>query len=169
MRFARCECSVLWIDKREFATGTVLAATGSGWAVAERLFVSQGKLEAWVEGAKVTFQDNVLTLLAEKVSYRLEPAARILRVLDGLDRAGLVGKALTIAELTAQKAEHYRDSVILGDTAYECEEGFMGTAESVVSAPEPASVAAPPTAPAVEPEAADNSADLLAEFMLKHL
>jgi hypothetical protein len=192
--------------------------------VAERLFISQTKLEGWIEGAKVTFQDNLLTLLAEKVAYRVEPAARILRLLDGEDRAGLVGKSVTVAELTAQKAEHFQDSVILGDAAYECEQGFMGTAEpplvlapvttaGAARPPPPASpstsrppalvavrapvpplpatarpttlprpavppsvVARPPASPparadvAAKPEgAADNSADLLAEFMLKHL
>jgi hypothetical protein len=121
--------------------------------VAERLFIAQAKLEGWIEGGKVTFQDNLLTLLAEKVAYRVEPAARITRVLDGEDRTGLVGKSVTVAELQAQKAEHFQGTVILGDTAYECEDGFMGTAEPpvVLAVPVP-SVVRPPV-PASSPRA----------------
>ena len=142
--------------------------------MAERLFISQVKLETWIEEGKVTFEDNLLTLLAEKVAYRLEPAARISSVLDGQDTRALVGKALTVAELTAMGVEHYHDSAIAGDTAYQCEEGFMGTAQAAIPLAEaPVVTPAPPVPapPAAIPAPADeeSAADLLAAFMLKHM
>jgi len=191
--------------------------------VAERLFILQQKLESWIEEGAVTFDNNLLTLLAEKLSYTVEPAVRILSVIDGQDNDGLCGQALTVAEIVAKKGEHYRDSVIFGDTAYQCEEGFIGTAQGkplvvarpVTPLPRPAALVAkatvpdrvqvatpvlPPPAPKtaapkpiapvpppaqtptvvpVPPVSApvgatgategDNSADLLAAFMLKHM
>ena len=138
--------------------------------MAERLFISQQKLETWIEEGKVTFENNVLTLLAEKVSYTLEPAVRILSLIDGEDKAGLMGKAVTVAELLAKKAEYFRDSVILGDCAYQCEEGFMGTIEkpSVETGTPPAARDAPAKA-ADKPADTASGADMLADFMLKHM
>lgn len=104
----------------------------------ERLFIAQAKLESWLEEGKISFEDNVLTLLAEQVAYRLEPAVRVLSLLGGEDAAGLLGRTLTVAELTASGAEHYRDSLILGDTAYQCEEGFLGTTAAGATAVPPA-------------------------------
>ena len=118
----------------------------------ERLFISQSKLEAWIEEVKVTFEDNVLTLLESRVAYRLEPAVRVLKLIDGKDNVQLVGKMVTVAELVAEKGEHYPNSLILGDTAYECEEGFMGTAQAqtpltpTVVARAPAEAASPSSA-----------------------
>lgn len=119
----------------------------------ERLFIAQAKLEGWIESGKVSFQDGLLTLLAEKVAYRVEPAARILKVIDGVDRAGFVGKSVTVAELEAQKAEHFQGTIILGDTAYECEDGFMGTAEPPVVLAVPPPPVVRPAAPASPPRA----------------
>ncbi|MBI5507557.1 MAG: hypothetical protein HY903_02270 [Deltaproteobacteria bacterium] len=168
--------------------------------MAERLFVPQQKLEAWLEAREVTFDDNILVLLKEKLAYTLEPAVRVVSLIDGTDHQEILGKTLTVAEVTALKGEHYRASVILGDTAYQCEEGFVGTAsitkEAPAATPTPAAKAAPaaraapttkappppaPTAAApharpaastpTAPEAvgADDGADMLAAFMLKHM
>ena len=87
--------------------------------MAEPLFIKQEKLESLVEEGKVTFEDNVLTILAEKKSYDLAPAVKITGLLDGDDTAGLVGKAWTVAEIEQKGGEHYRDSVLLGETAQE--------------------------------------------------
>jgi hypothetical protein len=136
--------------------------TGAGKAtMSELLFVSQATLEAWMEADKVRFEDNLLTLLADQATYELAPAVRILGLLDGDDSAGLVGQVQTVAELAAINAEQYRDSVILGDTAYQCEEGFVGTrqggANRLVQAPESS------------PDRERSDMDLLTEFMLKNL
>jgi hypothetical protein len=126
--------------------------------MAERLFISQTKLEAWVNDGKVTFEDNVLTILAEKAAYRLEPAAHITTLLDGQDTAKLVGQTWTIADLENLGAEYYRDSVILRDTAYQCEEGFVGTQQR-----------RDPTPPPIQAHQPQTDVDLLADFLLKNL
>ena len=132
--------------------------------VADPLFLSQAKLESWVEDGKVTFQDNVLTLLAEQVSYELAPAVKVVGLLDGADTAGLVGRVCALTELAGMAAEHYRDSLILGDTAYQCEEGFVGTEQ----APAPPARRDPTPAP-VEQPVEKSDMDLLTDFLLKNL
>jgi hypothetical protein len=105
------------------------------------LFVTQAKLEELVEKGEVTFVDNVLTLLKHNASYAMAPAAKVTSVLDGQDNLGLLNRVWTIAELTAKGAEHFHDSIIAGDTAYQCEPGFVG--EQKVQAPPPAAEVAP--------------------------
>jgi hypothetical protein len=46
---------------------------------------------------------------------------------DGPDPNGLVGKVKDEAAIGAMGAEQYMNSVILGDTAYDVEPGFVGT------------------------------------------
>lgn len=125
--------------------------------MSEPLFVSQTKLEEWIDKGEVTFEDDVLTLLAHGTSYRMVAAAKVTTILDGHDEAGLLGNVWTIEDLERRGAEYMHDSIILGDTAYQCDPGFVGqkqVAPQAASQPEPA-VAAPlppspasPTAPA---------------------
>ena len=127
------------------------------------LFVSQKKLEAWIEAGEVTFQDGVLTILAQATSYRVEAAVQVKSLLDGRDTAGLLGKVLSLRELTSAKLEHYQNSLISGETAYECEEGFI-----CVQDPPPRPAAAPAAKPAVDGKKPAVESDL-ADFLLKHL
>jgi len=160
----------------------------------EPLFVSQAKLEAWVDRGDVTFEDDILTILAKNASYRLEAAVRITSLLDGDDTPGLVGRTLTIAQLGDLGAEHFADSVILGETAYGCDEGFVGNRQggkgpgdapsvpavgpTVTTLPSPAALPESPSAaeaPVTEisppPEGMEpaQDVDLLTDFLLKNL
>lgn len=108
----------------------------------EPLFVAQQKLEEWIEEGSVTFQDNILTLLAHNASYAMVAAVKITLVLDGEDHAGLLGKVWTLDDLQARGAETMYDSVILGETAYQGEPGFVGR---------PSQQQAQQTAPAAPP------------------
>ena len=83
--------------------------------MADPLFVSQAKLESWLEKDEVTFEDNVLTILAQDKSYELSPAAKIVSLLDGEDAKGWIGQTMSIEEIEAAGAEHFADSVIVGD------------------------------------------------------
>ena len=129
------------------------------------LFITQPKLEEWIEEGEVLFEDNTLTIFAENTSYDLEPAIRILTVLDGVDTQALLGRIISISEVASLRAEHLRDSVIVGDTAYQCEEGFVALGRATESAPVPVAAEAAP--PAAEDKSSDM--DLLADFLLKHL
>jgi len=156
--------------------------------LSEPLFVSQKKLESWVDKGEVSFDDNVLTILAKNASYTLEPAVKVQSMLDGQDVHGLLDKVWTVTQLERIGAEHFQDSVILGDAAYQCEEGFVGTQHSAQASapapmeavPVPAPVAAPPepSQPLEQPipvpeEAAaggeEADMDLLQDFLLKNL
>ncbi len=121
----------------------------------EPLFISQAKLEAWLEKGEVTFDDVTLTVPAEGVTYTLEPAVHIRSLIDGKDSQGLVGKVLTHAQLQKLGAEHSQGAAILGETAYDCEEGFLGVQKGGGG-------------PA-QPKGGSSDSDLLADFLLKNL
>jgi hypothetical protein len=128
--------------------------------VNDKLFIPQSVLDNWVESGKVVFNDNVLTLTRENKAYTLTSAVRFLKLIDGDDKAKLLGRLRTIEKLTELGAEHMSDSVILGDTAYEVQEGFIAVVladEQVASAAEtalPAVVPPPPEPAKVTPPAA---------------
>lgn len=138
--------------------------------MSEPLFIAPLKLEEWIEDGEVLFEDNVLTIFAQNASYRLEPAVRITGLLAGEDEAGWAGRVITVAALQADGAEHLRDSVIRGDTAYSCEEGFVGNPQRI---DRPAKVAEPalPIAAAAPAPMIDEptDSDLLADFLMKNL
>jgi hypothetical protein len=166
--------------------------------VNDKLFIPQSVLDKWVENEKVVFNDNVLTLTSERKAYTLTPAVRFMKLLDGEDKASLLGRLRTLEKLTELGAEHMSDSVILGDTAYEVQEGFIAVVmvdEQVASQheleektvqvqpPETTKVSPPPgltqkapsgAEPAVEITATpatetSSDADLLTKFLLNNL
>ena len=91
----------------------------------DKLFIPQAVLDKWIESGKVDFNDNHLTLLTEKKTYTLTSAVRFMSLLDGEDKAKLLGRLRTIEKLNEIGGEHMGDSVILGDTAYQVQEGFI--------------------------------------------
>lgn len=91
------------------------------------VFIPQSMLDAWADQGKVELADNTLHLLQEQRSVDLNPAVRFLSVIgDDADPHGLKGKVKTTDQLKEMGAEHYMDSVILGDVGYQVVEGFMG-------------------------------------------
>jgi len=134
------------------------------------LFVSQALIDTWAGQRRIDFVGNVMTLLAGEGSgrsYALEPAVRFLKVIGAdLDPHQLVAKVKPLAPLREQGAEAVENSVVLGDVAYEVEQGFLAEASAVqaaVSAPVAEGGArstppgpahrAPPTAPDAPPGA----------------
>ncbi|MCP4500603.1 MAG: hypothetical protein GY822_11645 [Deltaproteobacteria bacterium] len=107
------------------------------------VFIPQNALDAWTDQGKTALDNNTLTLLKEERTVDLNPAVRF-RSLQGadVDPHQLLGKVKTHSQLDELGAEHYMDSVILGDVAYQVEEGFMGDLSRKKSA-EPPVVAAP--------------------------
>lgn len=88
-------------------------------------------MDHWTNDGKVALEDDLMTVSAAdenlRRSFRLETAVRFLTVSGGEDESLFVGKVKSVGELASVGAEHYGTSVILRDTAYECEEGFIGT------------------------------------------
>ena len=91
------------------------------------VFIPQSMLDQWADQGQVELQNTTLKLLKEGRSVDLNPAVRFLSVIgDDPDPHGLKGKVKTAEQLKEMGAEHYMDSVILGDVGYQVVEGFMG-------------------------------------------
>jgi len=155
------------------------------------LFVSQAMLDTWAGQGKIDFEGDVMTLLAgdgRGRSYALAPAVRFLRMLGAeRDPHGLVGKVKGMEQLRALGAEAMGDSVVLGDVAYEVQQGFMAESTAVqaaagapgqATAPRPDGVggetqrASGPSPGAPLPKDLENKrkeAEALARFLLDHL
>jgi hypothetical protein len=97
------------------------------------IFFSQNLLDALIVEGRIKIGRNIMTLLTrEQHSFSLEPAYRIVKtVAGGADANHLLGTIKTGSELKDLKAETYRDSIVIGDTAYEAESVFLGDERSV--------------------------------------
>lgn len=95
-----------------------------------RLFISQERLDTWSVEDRVKVEGDRMTLVGDGRSFRIKPAVRFMKVAGGDgDPHGLVGKVKPIDVITGMGGEHYLNSVILGDTAYDVQTGFIGEPE----------------------------------------
>lgn len=91
------------------------------------VFLTNAMLTQWSDQGKVRLEDTTLTLLQENRTVTLKPAVRFTKVIDDAkDPNALLGKVKTVEQLVELGAEHYLDSVILGDIGYTVVEGFLG-------------------------------------------
>jgi hypothetical protein len=92
-----------------------------------RLFISQERIDRWMEEGKVKIDGEVMSLPALGKSFRLRPAFHFVKIVsDGADMQLVIGRVKTKDQLDALGAEAYGNSVILGESAYEVEPGFVG-------------------------------------------
>ncbi len=100
----------------------------------DKVFFSQAILGSLVEEGKIRLDKNMLTLLTpDNPSFELEPAYRFVKTADnGPDPHGLVGRIQYETELKSRNAEIYLDSIIIGDTAYVVEPGFVGEKKELI-------------------------------------
>lgn len=92
-----------------------------------RLFWPQEVLDEWVVDEKAHIEDDVLSIADDKLRYRIEQAVHFVAdVGDGSDAHQLVGRVKELSRLAELGAEHYMDSVLLGDSAYQVVPGFVG-------------------------------------------
>jgi hypothetical protein len=154
--------------------------------MADYLFVPQSVLDKWSEAGRIAVDGNVLTILGENKNFSLTQAVRFMKMEAGDDTAGLLQKVKTTDALKLMGAEHYMESVILGECAYQVQQGFLADANALrraaaasqppppakaaapAPAPKPAAIAAPPAAPKVEEKKAGEQ-DMLAQFLLDNL
>jgi len=95
---------------------------------ANRLFLPQEAVDVWLAAGTITIEDDLLTIERPdaRVELRLQSALRFLEeVAEGSDPHGLVGKVKSLQAVGAMDGEHYADSVVLGDNAYQVVEGFL--------------------------------------------
>jgi hypothetical protein len=92
-----------------------------------RLFISQDRMDNWTVEDRIKVDGDVMTLQGDGRAFKIVPAVRFMKVAGGdPDAHGLLGKVKTVEYLLQQGGEHYHDSVILGDVAYDVQNGFMG-------------------------------------------
>ncbi len=144
------------------------------------VFITNAMLTQWSDQGKVRLDDTTLTLLQENRTVKLKPAVRFTKVIDdGDDPNKLTGKVKTKEQLDEIGAEHYLDSVILGDVGYQVVEGFLGDLSPPPRGPKaeptpahqkkpaPAPVDAPVDAPGTPPSGdLDKEAEELSKLFL---
>jgi hypothetical protein len=145
-----------------------------GCALADYLFVPQSLLDKWVDHGRVEVKGRVLTLLREKKSFQLTGAVRFVAMEAGDDAAKLLGKVKTLDAVKQMGAEHYMESVILGEAAYKVQQGFLAEANALrravgVTAPARGQPAPGKGAASKQPGAEGGEQDLLAQFLLENL
>jgi len=139
--------------------------------MADYLFVPQSVLDKWSDKGRVEVKGEVLVLLREKKSFQLTSAVRFLKMEAGEDLKGLLHKVKTLDALKQMGAEHYRESVILGDSAYQVQQGFLADANALRRA---AGVSQKPGEKAAgggkeQQKKKEGEEDLLAQFLLDNL
>jgi hypothetical protein len=91
-----------------------------------RLFISQSRLDELVGDDRAVLDGERCKLPALGASFRLQPAVHFKAIIDGADPHDLVGRVKTEAALRAVGGDLLHTSAIVGETAYECEPGFIG-------------------------------------------
>jgi len=93
-----------------------------------RFFFPEAALNQWIVDEVVDVRDGELTILAEGRRYKLAEAVRVLGEVSGsADRHDLVGRVKARAALDKLGAEIVETSMLLGDAAYDVEQGWLGT------------------------------------------
>lgn len=101
-----------------------------------RLYISQKRIDAWISDNRLHIEGDIMTLVELGRSFTIVPAVRVLAV-EGAsagketpdDPHDLIGKVKDETELAAMGADHLASSLILDDTAYKVENGFVGEPE----------------------------------------
>jgi len=126
------------------------------------LFLPQASLDRWLDEGHVDMGNDALIFTADHASFPAVSAVHFTQLVDGQDTQKLVGKVKAVEALRLSGAEVSLGAVVLGESAYQTEDGFMLT----VPLPERAS-ARPASKPAAN--ASGQEADLLAQFILDKL
>ncbi len=91
------------------------------------IFISQEQMEKYIsEGVADISNNNIVLRLDKTYIGNLEDAVYFLRnVVNPSDSRDLIGRVLTKDEVKSLNADIMKNSVIIGDDAYDVEEGFM--------------------------------------------
>ncbi len=92
-----------------------------------RLFISVERLENWTAEGKAALEGDRMTLLELNRKFAMVPAVHFLKT-EGSDHDphDLLGRVKSKDALVSMGAEHFANSVIYNDTAYNVVEGFIG-------------------------------------------
>ena len=120
-----------------------------------KLFLPQAQLEEWALKDVADVREGRLSVAAEGGSYPVTPAVHFKEVVSGTDDLSLVARVKTEAQLQAMGAEQMADSVLLGETAYVVDPGYV-------------TEVTPPSS-STDETPVRSEADLLAAFLLNKL
>jgi hypothetical protein len=134
-----------------------------------RLFWPQELLDQWIVEEKISIEGEELTIQKEQRTYRVTQAVQFVKdVGDGADNHKLLGRVKELKILQNMGAEHYMDSVIIEDSAYEVVPGFIGELHSMESEkPDHPTDAA--SASGGDGDGEPDDRDLLAKFLIENL
>jgi hypothetical protein len=91
-----------------------------------KVFIPQDVVDSWVTADTVELSGEVMTFRGAGVSLRMVPGYYFDHVSAGTDVGhNLLGRAKAKAAIAALGAEVYMNSVIVGETAYDVEVGFV--------------------------------------------
>jgi hypothetical protein len=94
---------------------------------ANRVFFPQQALDRWLDEGHVALAGDELFIPAAGRHFRLQAAVHFVAdVAETGDPHSLCGKVKTLDDVTGMAGEHCADSVVLGDSAYQVVEGFLG-------------------------------------------
>jgi hypothetical protein len=95
--------------------------------MAVKVFIPQELVDAWVTRDKVDFAGEMMTFRESRIILRVVPGYFFDHVSGGSDEGPkLLGRAKTKAAVAALGAEAYLNTVLVGETAYDVEAGFIG-------------------------------------------
>jgi hypothetical protein len=131
-------------------------------------------MDEWVVDERASIKDDLLTIAGEEVRYSLSQAVNFVAdVGDGSDPHKLVGRVKEVSALEKMGAEHYMDSVLVGDSAYKVVSGFIGEPVLEIAPTLKARAAdisgAVMTQTLVPEKAEPEDRELLAKFLLDNL
>jgi hypothetical protein len=91
-----------------------------------KIFIPQDFVDRWVTADKIELSGEIMTFSSSGLAVRMIPGYYFDHVAGGSDEGHkLLGRAKMKAVIAAMGAEVYMNSVILGETAYEVEAGFL--------------------------------------------
>jgi hypothetical protein len=91
-----------------------------------KVFLPQDIVDAWVTSDKVDLNGETMTFRSNGLSLRLVPGYFFDHVSAGTDAGNdLLGKVKAKAAMAALGAEAYMNSIIVGETAYDVELGYV--------------------------------------------
>jgi hypothetical protein len=93
-----------------------------------KVFFPQAALDQWIVDGTIDLKDNELTILAEARCYMLAEGILVTKEVTGEgDPNELVGKVKSRNFLNELGGEVMEGSMIIGDNAYDCVSGWLGT------------------------------------------
>lgn len=137
-----------------------------------RVFWPQTLLDQWIVDEKIVLENDTLVIREKNQAYKVFQAVFFeTDVGDGSDTLGLIGRVKEVVALDEMGAEHYMDSVLIGDAAYQVVPGFIGTPVELIiqgSKVPPIDISG-----AIATHTGDNDEDtdreLLARFLIENL